>query len=1506
MKSKLRCSVLAVLILGTSNTVFANNSFSFNINNLDKSYKSNIYNSILANSSEVLLADNGTYNEETTVTGFETYNSVTNNSNLTVEGSLTSDTTFTNNSSATLHNHGFISGVDLVNKGSYENGDSTKTGSSSFSGTMTNDSTITNHGTFTLSGGGTNNNSGTITNEGGNFTSNGKITNNGNITNNSSDGEFNLFGGMDNSGTLTNQSGNMTVTGAFSNTAKDSGKGVVNSGNLTLGSVTNSGNITNKGTLKAGSVNNNGGTITNESGSLTADSLTNSSSGTVTNNQNANLTITGEIQNQTSSTLTNSGELKSQKLTNNGGTITNNNTGNLTIQEEIKNQAGTFNNNGELTSKSVDNSSTFNNTSNMTLSGLLNNAGGTFTNKGSGNIESGSFQNANSATFDNQSFFTSTGTSTNSGTLKNSGTFQTEGFTNETQANVESTGGSFLVNGNATNKGKITNGSTMSFSGTLTTEENSSIENSGSLSVTQKTTNKGTITNKDDGSSFTASGGMDNSGNFTIEKGTATVTGDLDNSGTITNQSTGEGKGLSITGKLKNSANGSKGVTNSGKLSANSVENSGKITNKGTFDVTTSLNNNTGADITNESGTLKSGSLTNSGTVTNNQGANLEVSGAIQNSKNFNNSGTLKGNSLTNNSAFTNKSTGNLTISDAIQNTAGTFNNEGQLSAKSVTNSSAMTNSNVFNVQEGFTNNSSATFNNETGGDIKVSGTTTNSGTLNNNASFTAEKDVTNSSALNNTGTFKSNSKFTNEANAQVKNSGFFSAEQQSENKGTMTNDETGSMTFSHGFTNSGESSSVTNNSTFTVSGEMKNEGNFTNNEESSFVLNGGNLTNSGTFEQKGDITSSGNITNSGTFNLSGDASGFSGSYSQAQGKTSVSKDAKFFSGSASFTGGDLDWAAEGEADNLSMSGENCSLHLLEGSTFTFKGKSSNISDEVIVDIQKKATFKIADGATFNMNDKDIWSGTIDIEENGILNADGVTNSQGGGIKQSNGTSVFKNGSNITINDDSSSITGGTVKLEDKSTLTFGSGLAQGFKSKELDISDDSTFGLLNGGLDLAESEDVKVENQANFTVDLNQRAKKSDQYKFKKIEQKENGTSGELNISDFNMLGDCPVDRVTKFQLFNVEETQLEEGKIQFEALKKLKRTPSGWYGLNPVKGEAGYYTLYLAENVPEEFRNQAAILGLYVNQLQIDDIITNHFILNDQTLIEKAKNANKYSAVSPLFDPYQKTYKDGGIWSKSYASLDRMDLTQNLRVGNNIYGTIVGADLPAIELNNDWTFIPTGYVGYNGAHQYFDGVSSYQNSGQLGVMATFIKNEDFITSMTAYGGGYMNEMTYSTYTDDLANWYAGTAVKTAYNLHPFEDFIIQPNMFVAYNAFGSQDWHSDYGNINMHTNMFNGINAAPGVNFILSKDTWSLYATFQYMYFMNDKVNGSIGNIKLPGVKLDHGVFQYGLGATKTFNDNLATYAQINLHNAGVTGIGFQLGFQWLFDIKLPWAKK
>lgn len=615
---------------------------------------------------------------------------------------------------------------------------------------------------------------------------------------------------------------------------------------------------------------------------------------------------------------------------------------------------------------------------------------------------------------------------------------------------------------------------------------------------------------------------------------------------------------------------------------------------------------------------------------------------------------------------------------------------------------------------------------------------------------------------------------------------------------------------------------------------------------------------------------------------------------------------------------GTVDYGKSEDASAVIV-GNAGNLNLLSGSTLTISNGSS-IQDGVALNIQSGSKLNLEENLTLNLDSADKWNGHI-YNQNGVINAKGVVNSSGS-IYQEDGELNLNESSKITLNSDSK-ITGGNVKIEDNSVLTIDKALLSG---GDVTIDENSAFivkstkdnafsldsltaqgainpgnpsqaaliNVMNSQLDRVSITDLNIGSQANFNVDILGRSSlRNDSDKFIITNNNSNGT---IRINDWKFYGDvygydAPIDRKVKLgDIFVDENNKPIEASI--ETTDTTNFSPIGWYQLNKGAG-IGNYTLDLVKYNPQVYRGQVATVSQWMNQLNIDDMLFTHSMVLPSFKDENSKMSNNYASTDPLFAPYQYSRKDGGIWVKGYGVFEHLQMSNGLsHVGNNSYGTLIGADLGLKELKNGWTFMPTAYIGYNGAHQYWSNVSQYQNGGQAGFLGTWYK-DNFILGAMAYGGVYGNSMDVHGNTDETFNYFAGTAAKASYNIKVHRDFVIQPNLMAAYNYFGQQNWHSDFGQMGMMAGMLHGVNVAPGVNFIWEKETFSAYLTLQYMYNVNGASGGRAGNVYLPQIKMERGYIQYGIGFTKKFTDRASGYFQAVLRNVGRTGVGFQAGF-------------
>ena len=974
----------------------------------------------------------------------------------------------------------------------------------------------------------------------------------------------------------------------------------------------------------------------------------------------------------------------------------------------------------------------------------------------------------------------------------------------------------------------------------------------------------------------------------------------LDNQGEITNN---------LTGIINSNITNNDTINNFGNIEARALENHGTISSSGNLTIHSGTNYNKieqkditfKGNFTNDKTLISTGTFTNNHVISGGNNSELTVkdgsnSGSIMQNKitisagntsanGFVNSNSIISNIIENNGVLTNEENATITVNNETKNN-GNITNNGSFTTKSLTNVNGATISgdkgtlsfeqgeNQGSISQAIINKTGdTTFTNKgqiTAGQFNItSGTLENSGNIGNeqtpiskvinSATLNNEKDATidvsaNGAKLVNVGTVNNNGtvKFS-DVSAGLENSGSFIT------NGGLVQDAIVANTGRLTATNGAKLNLISLNNTNGIVN----------------ILNSSDLDLS---NQIGDLN--------GTINVAGGRADASGNLI-ANTITSQINDTKFV--------GNLNVGDGVSNSTLSMS-----------NILVDKTANLNIAHGGLLVVGNNSTVNLDD------NTKDIVNGDIKLLQDGTLNLQDYTLATGNSSTQKNGNQAYysQSGGVLNLNNstlklgDSSAVTGGILNLDSTSQFLVTSeanGTANTFL-ESMTMADGSRFGAMNRGMADYNITDINVNGTNNFTIDVLGRSNAQGEHGTDRFVGDNLVGNGTINIEDWTLAGDifgwqAPIDRDLK--LDNVFKFNNISPNIQLTATKKEVFTPIGWYQLNNHGGMTGNYELNLTRFNPQVYRGQVTTLAQYMNQLAIDDMLFNHSMLlpsfKDDDLSDNGTMINRLASANPVYAPYQYSKKDGGLWYRMYGTFETLQMSQGLsRVGNNAYGTIIGADFGLKDLRNGWKFMPTAYIGYNGAHQYFAGMGAYQNGGQAGFLGTWYKN-NFVLGGLVYGGVYQNSMDIAGHTDNTFNYFAGASAKGAYNWRLHRDWVLQPNLMLAYNFFGQQNWHSDFGQMGMMSGTLNGINLAPGLNLIWEKETFSIYATLQYMYNLNGAVDGRAGNVSLPHLYMDRGYIQYGFGFTKRFTDRFSGYFQTVFRNVGRTGVGFQLGLNF-----------
>ena len=1499
-----------------------------------------------------------TISQEATYDNVVNAGTLNNEANLTVNTKLTNSSTIDNSSSIVTKEIGNQSGASItgasgslkissggINDGTIEQNIVSITGGTLVNSGTINATTFSNSGQLTGNGkliaaGGSN--STTIEQNtieiNGNYTNNGTMTANKEFTNASSDitGNGSLIikdstGNSSNGGSISqaivNISGNkFTNTGSITASQEftNSAANLENNNTITSnGSFTNTGNITGQGSISA----NQGGTNT---GSMTQNEVT--TGGTFNNGDG-----------------TTAGTITTDKLTNNG--TFNNNSGSSIISDEIINN-DKFINNGSIGSSSdkgtIDNKGTFTNNGSIIASTITNETGKefinnsgkeitaeSFINQGSvtnnGTINAGSLNNSSSITGNTGSLIISNG-GTNSGTISQ---------------NIVSITGGTLTNNNSITANEFNNSATISGSGSLTatTGNNSGNITQDNVTINGDYTNTGTITSNNN---FTNSGDISGDGgklivnngsnSGSISQDTLETSGTFENTGSIiadiTNGGTFTNNNSVIASAITNSEN--KTFTNAGTVVTDTITNNGTLDGNGSITIGGGENSTTGV--------ISQNNITINGNFANN--GDMTANNSFSNSADITGGGNLNINNGNNTGNITQ---GEITVDGKLTNTGGS------ISAGSIANNGTISLENGSYLEItgsgsdiGGTIDAIGTGNNLAAGSNNVTGTI-NIGNSSTASDLTLESGNVVADAVVN---ITQNGEFKLEGGETTLNSNDTWAGKVSLNGGKLTTNvtqngildaDTGELTVGSGSLTIGQGSSIAGD----VTTEIANGTTLNVNNGGEVTLNSGDNWNGTVSLNGGKLDVSGLTANGTLHGNSGDLIAGTGNLNIGTGSYIENEVAIQTSGNINITGegivgiDDNDTLDSNSIISLKDNGtlnygntkdpsfkieaESGNLNLLENSKMTIDG-SSSIADAVALDIQKNATLTLA-SAEINLDKADKWNGTID-NQGGTINTDNVTQSSStAALIQSDGTTNINNTSNITLGEKSeisggdinitnnsvlntvnAHITGGNMKIDENSAFVVKNGTFE--LDKIIASGDGATQNALihtmNGERNMSSIGELNITNQANFNIDIHARSNQitsNDQFWVDKMTG-----DGVARIDQWSLNGDifgwdAPIDRnIVLDHIFMGPDGEALEGNI--EITRDATLTPIGWYQLNQHGSGAGaFYSLDMIKFNPHVFRGQVTTIAQWQNQLAIDDMLFTHSMVlpsfkdEDGGVASSGLMANRYAATNPLFAPYQYSRKDGGLWYKMYGNFENlnMNLSGLGRVGNNSYGALIGADFGLKELKNGWKFMPTAYIGYNGAHQTYPGVGAYQNGGQAGFLGTWYKN-NWIIGGLVYGGIYDNVMNVGGHADNTFNYFAGAATKFAYNWRFHRDWVLQPNFMAAYNFFGQQNWHSDYGQMGMMAGMLNGVNVAPGINLIWEKETFSIYGTLQYMYNVNGAVGGQAGNVGLPQLEMERGYIQYGIGFTKRFTDRFSGYLQAVLRNAGRTGCGFQMGFNFL----------
>lgn len=316
------------------------------------------------------------------------------------------------------------------------------------------------------------------------------------------------------------------------------------------------------------------------------------------------------------------------------------------------------------------------------------------------------------------------------------------------------------------------------------------------------------------------------------------------------------------------------------------------------------------------------------------------------------------------------------------------------------------------------------------------------------------------------------------------------------------------------------------------------------------------------------------------------------------------------------------------------------------------------------------------------------------------------------------------------------------------------------------------------------------------------------------------------------------------------------------------------------------------------------AAQLGGYLTLLNsYDEAFQNMdmYMLMPREVRQAMKFKNKLATANSniVYDPTITRGENKAGWFRPYATFENVHLKNGPRVSNVAYGTFVGTDSELKDLGHGWEGMWNAYVGYNGSHQAYNGISIYQNGGTLGTSYIAYKG-NFFTGLTVNVGANAAEASTNFGTDNFSMLMAGVASRSGYNIEFFKGkFIVQPSYMMSYSFVNTFDYTNAAG-VRMDSDALHAIQIEPGIKFIANlKHGWQPYMGVSMVWNIMDKTRFMANDISLPDLSIRPFV-KYGVGIRKLWGESFTGLVQAYLTNGGRNGIGLQIGGRWLLGKK------
>ena len=399
-------------------------------------------------------------------------------------------------------------------------------------------------------------------------------------------------------------------------------------------------------------------------------------------------------------------------------------------------------------------------------------------------------------------------------------------------------------------------------------------------------------------------------------------------------------------------------------------------------------------------------------------------------------------------------------------------------------------------------------------------------------------------------------------------------------------------------------------------------------------------------------------------------------------------------------------------------------------------------------------------------------------------------------------------------------------------------------------------------------------------------------------------GSGSRIDVSKINLMSPTTEKQL---DLLFTDNANLA-GVVNYTGEGQIVYSPIYKYNTSYVqKGDGkGYFSFASAGSSPSDFNpavmasSVTTIVTGYQNQMQALHQGFYHmdrYMKHSDTYRFAAENQNKIASLAPVtnLDINRVPETSQAMWVIPYTTFERVNLSGGVSVDNISYGMTYGGDSDMFDMGHGFKGVISGFIGYNGNHMTYDGVSMTQNGGFLGATLNAYRG-NFFTGLTVSTGASAGDADTMYGHDNITLLTAGIANKTGYNFEFLKGkIILQPALFLGYSWVNTFDYTNSAG-VKIKQDALNALQIAPGIKLIgNTKNGWQPYAGIDMVWNIFMGRNQATANeVVLPKLS-ERAYVQYGVGVQKTWADRFTGFLQAMIRNGGRNGVVLSAGFRW-----------